>query len=356
MSPQGTVPIFYPTMDDIKNFTLKELEQMLKGWRVPAFHARQIFAWLYKRGVNDFERMSDLPEALRLRLKEGFYIVSFRSAEESRSSDGTRKFLLRLKDNNSIETVIIPAKKRATGCVSTQVGCKFACSFCASGILGFKRDLTCAEIIEEALFLKGEAEDNRLTHLVFMGTGEPLDNYDNVLKAARIINSPEGLQIGARHITISTCGVIPGIKKLAEEGLQVELSISLHAADNKLRSRILPVNKKYPLKELIAACRNYIEETGRQITFEYVLIKGLNSDLQNAQKLSILLKGLKPVKVNLIPSNFIKELKVEPPPKKEILAFKSHLLARGITATVRGARGEDIEAACGQLRFRYEKK
>lgn len=343
-------------MDDIKNLTLKELEQTLKDWQQPAFHARQVFTWLYKKGVFDFERMSDLPEALRRQLKENFYIRSFKSAKEFRSGDGTRKFLLELKDGNAIEAVIIPAEKRVTGCLSTQAGCKFSCSFCASGASGFKRNLTCGEIIEQALFLKASSQDKRLTHLVFMGIGEPLDNYDNLLKAIRIINSSEGLQIGARHITVSTCGLIPGIKKLAKEGLQIELSISLHAAEDKLRSRLLPVNKKYPLKELIPACRAYIKKTGRQITFEYILISGLNSGLQNAQNLSILLQGLKLAKLNLIPSNCIKEAKAAPPSKEEILAFKSALLAQGITATIRRPRGEDIQAACGQLRLGYGKQ
>jgi len=343
-------------MDDLKNLTLKELEQVLKGWQASSFHARQIFNWLYKKGINDFTLMSDLPENLRLRLKSNFSIVSFKAAEEFKSIDGTRKFLLTLQDDNRIETVLIPSEKRSTGCLSTQAGCKFACSFCASGMSGFKRNLSCGEIIEEALFLKSESEGNRLTHLVLMGTGEPLDNYDSVLKAIRIINSPEGLQLGARHITISTCGVVPGIKKLADEGLQIELSVSLHAADDKLRSRLMPVNKKYPLKALIAACGDYIRKTNRQVTFEYVLIKGLNSDLQNAQKLSILLKGLKAAKVNLIPSNPVGEFKVQPPSKEEIVAFRDYLMLQKIPATIRKPRGEDIQAACGQLRLRYGKK
>jgi 23S rRNA (adenine2503-C2)-methyltransferase len=215
--------------------------------------------------------------------------------------------------------------------------------------------LAASEILEQVLYLKHNSPDNKLTHLVFMGTGEPLDNYDNVIKAIRIINSPYSFNIGARRITISTCGIIPAIMKLAEEGLQIELSVSLHAADEKTRSRVMPVNKKYPLKELILACKKYIEKTDRQVTFEYVLIEGLNADLPAAEKLSKILSGLN-CKINLIPCNPIKELRLHPPNKLQILLFKDKLLKSGVNATLRMPRGSDIEAACGQLRLRYEKR
>jgi 23S rRNA (adenine2503-C2)-methyltransferase len=208
-------------------------------------------------------------------------------------------------------------------------------------------------MLDEVLYL----ENNRqLTHIVFMGMGEPMDNYDNVLKAVRIINSPRALGIGARRITISSCGIIPGIERLSRERLQVELSISLHAADDRTRSNLMPINKKYPLKELLAACREYIAKTNRQITFEYVLIKGVNSDSASARGLSTILKGLRLAKVNLIPVNPLRELGIAPPGKLEILFFRDYLLKQGINATLRLARGQDIEAACGQLRLRYEKK
>jgi 23S rRNA (adenine2503-C2)-methyltransferase len=263
---------------------------------------------------------------------------------------------LNLQDNSLIEAVLIPTEKRISGCISIQVGCRFACRFCASGILGFKRNLTTAEMVGEVLMLKNNSKDKKLTHLVFMGTGEPLDNYDNVVKSIRIINSSYGLRIGARRITVSTCGIIPAIRRLSEEDLQVELSISLHASDDKARSMLMPVNKIYPLRDLMHACREYIKKTNRQITFEYVLVKGVNSDLQNARNLSKILKNLKLCKVNLIAANPIGELKVEPPNKLEILLFRSHLLKSGINVTLRSPRGQDIEAACGQLRLRYEKK
>jgi len=341
-------------MKDIKDLDLKELEEILTGWGERPFHARQIFAWVYKKGVTDFEAMSDLPSDLRRRLRENFSILNSKLIKRIKSGDGTEKLLFALKDNNFIEAVIIPAKKRITGCISTQVGCKFACHFCASGISGFKRNLTDSEMVEEVLYLKNNSKGKKLTHIVFMGIGEPLDNYDNVIKAIRIINSPHTFNIGARRITISTSGIIPAIKKLSGEGLQIELSVSLHAADDKTRLRLMPINKIYPLKDLITVCREYISKTNRQITFEYILIKDINSGLQNALKLSKILKGMN-CKVNLIPCNVIKELNVQSPKKSEILLFRDYLLKSGINVTLRRPRGEDIEAACGQLRLRYEK-
>ncbi len=300
--------------------------------------------------------MSDLPLDLRRKLEKEYSLSVLKIARVRRSKDGTEKFLLELGDDgNLIECVSIPSGNRVTGCVSSQAGCKFSCSFCASALGGFKRNLTTGEIISQVLTLKNNSTAGKLTHIVFMGSGEPLDNYDNVLKAIRIINSKEGFNIGARRITVSTCGIIPGIKKLAQEDLQIELSVSLHAADDKTRSRIVPINKKYPLKDLFACLKGYIKETNRQVTFEYILINGLNSDLQNAFNLSKMLTGLGLVKINLIAANPVKECGVMPPDKKEILAFKGQLLKEGIPVTLRVSRGSDIEAACGQLRLKYAK-
>jgi len=340
-------------MLNIKELSLKELEELLVSWGEKRFHAAQIFSWIYQRGAQDFSQMSNLSLPLRKKLEERLQFSSLNLAANLKSSDGTEKFLFSLQDNNFIEAVSIPAQKRLTGCVSSQAGCKFACKFCASGVAGFRRNLSAAEIIDQALFLNNHS-DGKLTHLVFMGTGEPLDNYANVLKAIRIINSAQSLNIGARRITISTSGIIPAISQLEKEGLQIELSVSLHAADNRTRDSIMPINKKYPLKELIAACKNYIRATNRQVTFEYILIKGLNSDLQNAQNLGKILRGMN-CKVNLIAANPVEELKIFPPEKKEIIAFKTLLLKSGINATLRKSRGEDIHAACGQLRLKYEK-
>ena len=356
-------------MQDIKGFSLEQLEQTLESWGSPAYHARQIFSWIYQKGCVDFDLMSNLPSGLRERLKKAFFISSLKLIKTLKSSDRTEKFLFELKDRNLIEAVSIPMTRRApgligqagarrcavTGCISSQVGCKFCCSFCASGTFGFKRNLSSGEILDEVLFLKNNSSAKKLTHIVFMGTGEPFDNYEEVLKAIKIINSPAGFNIGARRITISTCGLTPGIKKLSDEGMQVELSVSLHAADEKTRDLIMPVNKIYPLKTLIPACRQYYEKTDRQITFEYILIKGVNSDLKNAIILGKLLVGMD-AKVNLIPANTIKELKVEAPAKVDILEFKNTLFKSCVNVTLRKSRGADIDAACGQLRLKYESK
>ncbi|MFH0855681.1 MAG: 23S rRNA (adenine(2503)-C(2))-methyltransferase RlmN [Candidatus Omnitrophota bacterium] len=343
-------------MDDIKALNLKALQNNLTSFGFPKYHARQIFNWIYKKGVLDFAQMSDLAQGLRDKLKERFYVSGLEVIDKLVSSDGTKKVLFKLNDANIIEGAMIPSKERATGCVSTQVGCKFGCRFCASGLAGFKRNLTYLEIIDEVLALKREALPDNLTHLVFMGTGEPLDNYAEVMKAIRIINSADGLNIGARRITISTSGVIPGIQRLAGEGLQIELSVSLHATNDALRSKLMPINKEYPLKELISSCKEYSAKTNRQVTFEYILIKGLNAYLKDAQDLAKLLSGWKLAKVNIIPSNPISELKIEAPGRKEALLFKDCLEKQGVNVTLRKERGEDINAACGQLRLRYEKK
>lgn len=339
--------------ENIKQLSLEELKETLISWKEPAFRAEQIFSWIYQKGVCEFDQMSNLPAGLRQRLNQDFTIFSLKLATAQESKDGTKKFLFKLQDNQFIEAVAIPSEKRLTGCISSQAGCKFACTFCASGILGFKRDLSCAEILDQAWYLKNSSSQP-LTHIVFMGTGEPLDNYDNVLKAIRIINSDHAFKIGSRRITISTCGIIPGIKKLADEGLQVELSVSLHGCDDETRGRLMPVNKKYPLKELFTALRQYVKKTNRQLTFEYILAKGINSDLPSARKLSKIVEGLD-CKVNLIPVNPQKELGLEPPSKPDILFFRDALVRSKVAVTLRKPRGQDIEAACGQLRLRYEK-
>ena len=341
-------------MKNIKDLNLEELKDIFAAWHVEGFRAAQVFSWVYKKGASSFTQMANLPQDLRGKLEGNFCLSVLNIAKQLKSKDATEKFLFSTKDSHYIEAVRIPAKGRITACISSQVGCKFACSFCASGLAGFKRNLSCAEILDQICLLNNNP-DKRLTHVVFMGTGEPLDNYQNVIKAIRIINSKEGFNIAARRITISTCGVIPGMKKLENEGLQIELSISLHSADDKIRSQIVPVNKKYPIDELMLACKEYIEKTARQITFEYVLLEGLNSELSDAQKLVKILKGLKLCKINLIVFNPVKELNVGPPAKEKAVLFKKYLLKAGIPATIRKPRGQDIEAACGQLRLGYVK-
>lgn len=340
---------------DIRNLSLEDLKIILEKLGQKPFHARQIFSWIYKKGIEDFDLMSDLSFELRRALKENLYFTKLVAEEIKKSQDGTEKFLFKLEDGSLIESALIPAKNRSTICISSQVGCKFSCKFCASGLGGFKRNLNIAEIASQVLFIKKYSQDKKITHIVFMGTGEPLDNYENVLKAMRIFNSPDGLNIAARRITISTSGIIPGIKKLAQENLQIELSVSLHAADNKTRNLLMPINKKYPLQELINELRINFKKTGRQITFEYILIHNLNCDLESAKRLGSILKGFD-FKLNLIPYNKIEEFGFEPPTKLEVLFFQNELTKKGIRSTLRMPRGRDINAACGQLRYYATKK
>lgn len=336
-------------MQAILDFNLEQLCRYLEKQGFPHFAAACIFSWIYKKSVSDFNRMTDLSLELRDFLSRNFYIAGFTLLKREISRDGTQKFLFALPDKKTIESVLIPTARRLTACISTQVGCKFACGFCASGALGFKRNLTCAEIIEQTVHLKNKIS-KPLTHLVFMGIGEPLDNYDNVLKAIRVLNSNYSLNIAARRMTISTCGLIPQIQRLANEGLQIELSLSLHAADNQTRNKLMPINKRYPLEKLLEACRAYFKKTKRQLTFEYVLIKGINDGLSQAKRLTQILSGLD-AKVNLIPVNPMHN-QIQPPSKLEIFSFRDILLKTGIPATVRRPRGRDIQAACGQLRLR----
>jgi 23S rRNA (adenine2503-C2)-methyltransferase len=344
-------------MRDIKELSLNELKADIVSRGFPGYHARQIFSWIYQKDTFNFSGMSNLPVNLRKTLADEFFVLGLRLAESQKSADGTEKFLFRLNDGNFVEAVDIPFPRRNTACISTQAGCKFACEFCASGAKGFKRNLSAGEILDEVLYLKKNNRCGRPTHIVFMGTGEPLDNYDNVLKAIRTINSPDALNIGARRITISTCGIIPGIRRLQDEDLQVELSISLHAADDKLRSEIMPVNRKYPLDDLFKCCSEYIGKTNRQITFEYILIKGINSGIPSARKLAGLMQRLRLAKVNLIPANPVADAggKVIPPTAEEADEFKEYLSKQGVNVTLRKERGQDIDAACGQLRLKYEK-
>ncbi|MFH1189300.1 MAG: 23S rRNA (adenine(2503)-C(2))-methyltransferase RlmN [Candidatus Omnitrophota bacterium] len=336
---------------DIKNLSKAELGSALEALGAEAYRAGQIFRWLYARGVRSFDEMTDLPDEFRRRLKDRFHITHPAMLDSVRSADdGTTKYLLKLEDASAIETVFLPEKDRATVCLSTQVGCKFACSFCASAPFGFVRNLKASEILDEVLFVKSKNPESAVTNLVFMGIGEPFDNYDNVMKAVRLFNDPDAFNIGARKMTISTCGIIPGIKKLEKEGLQVELSVSLHSADDKVRSKLVPVNKKYPVKELIAACEEYIGNTGRVITFEYILIKGANASAEDAMKLVKLLKGMK-CKVNTISYNKIRIKGYTEPPQPEVKSFLKVLRDNGINAIHRRSRGEDIDAGCGQLRI-----
>jgi len=335
---------------DIKDYSKEEAGQCLAALGHPPYRARQIFRWLYKEGVTSFDSMKDLPAPLRAELAKNLSISQPKLLDTKRSHlDGAAKYLVELEDGHAIETVYLPESRRSTVCVSSQVGCKHSCAFCASSILGFARNLRTGEIVNEILFIR-LGQKLPVTHVVFMGIGEPFDNYDNVMKAVRTLNDPDGINIGARRITISTCGLIPGIERLSGEGLQVELSVSLHSADDHVRSRLVPINKKYPIKDLMAACKSYVGKTDRVVTFEYVLIKGVNSGPEDSAQLSKLLKGMK-CKVNLIAYNQIRAQGFEAPSREEARAFLAALVSKGIRAMLRKSRGEDIDAGCGQLRI-----
>ncbi|MFH1678905.1 MAG: 23S rRNA (adenine(2503)-C(2))-methyltransferase RlmN [Candidatus Omnitrophota bacterium] len=346
-------------MQAILDLSIRDLESYLKKHNYPEFAGGQIFSWIYKKEIFDFGQMTNLSKGLRELLKGNFFILSLSLVKKQASSDGTQKFLFTYGPGScaqgmgkeGIESVLIPmtpAFSRFTACVSTQLGCRFACRFCASGAQGWRRNLKTGEIIQQVIYLKKTAA-NRINNIVFMGVGEPLDNYNNVLGAIRILNSSYGLDIGARKITVSTCGLVPGIQRLAEENLQIELSVSLHAADDQTRAFLMPINKKYPLEELLEACRAYFKKTKRQVTFEYVMIKGINSDLEQARKLTKLLTRLD-AKVNLIAVNE-NEFGFSAPNKSELITFRNILFKAGIPTTIRRRRGADIQAACGQLRL-----
>ena len=332
---------------DIKNFTSGELEKALIKINEPPYRARQVFSWLYREGGHDFDLMSSIPKALKERLETHYYISAPRVSEHLKSTDGTEKVLFKLEDGHFIETVIICTKKRKTLCLSTQVGCNFSCPFCASGRKGFIRNLTVSEIINQVLYFR-QALKHRITNYVFMGMGEPLDNYENVATAIKIMSEPLGMDIGARRITISTCGVITGIDRLKNLGLQVNLSVSLHAANNKLRDKLMPVNKAYPIERLIKACEDFMNKTGRMITLEYILVKDMNDSIEDADELGVVARRLR-AKVNLIPYSPVPGMDFQPPGQHDIKVFMNRLVRKRVKVTLRESKGKGIQAACGQL-------
>lgn len=336
---------------DIRDLSYQELMDYFQSIGEKAFRATQIFEWIYQKGAWSFDDMSSLPRPLRDRLKRDFLLQPSVIVQKQISRDGTTKFLFDLYDHEKIESVLIPAAARTTACISTQAGCKFGCKFCASGLGGWKRNLTTAEILAQILHVKEEAEHHKkpLSHIVCMGTGESFDNYENLLKALRIVNDERGINIGARRITISTVGLVPKIMQFTKENLQIELAISLHGYNDASRSKLMPVNKKYPFSELMNACREYIKKTHRQITFEYILIKDVTCTEEAAQELARHLKGMI-CKLNLIPYNPVQEFPHKPPTHDEMQSFQRRLKTLGIHATLRTPRGRDIAAACGQLR------
>jgi 23S rRNA (adenine2503-C2)-methyltransferase len=336
---------------DIKNFTIHELKEAFKKEAIPPYRAGQIFHWVYKKHTSSFDAMNNIPKELKDRLGALYSLDDIRVKEHRKSRDGVDKFLFELSDGKFVEAVLIRSGRRSTLCLSTQVGCKYRCVFCASGSKGFVRNLTCSEILAQVLLVQKSAEDD-ITNFVFMGMGEPLDNYDNVSKAIIIMNSEQGPEIGARRITVSTCGIIPGIQKLKKLGLQINLSVSLHAANDRLRDSLMPVNKRYPLKKLIAACEDFIKDGGRKITLEYVLIAGMNDSPEDADELSSIAKRLK-AKVNLLLYSPVGIKGLTAPSEKRVAGFNKKLVKNRIPVTLRQSKGKDIEAACGQLSLKF---
>ncbi len=332
--------------EDIKSMTLPELETALGEMGEPKFRAKQIFSWLH-RGAGSFQDMSDLAKPLREKLGERYYI-SVPQVERKQVSrlDGTVKYLWRLTDGNCIETVLMRYHHGNTVCVSSQVGCRMGCAFCASTIGGKIRDLRPGEILDQVLFTQLDS-GVPVSNIVLMGIGEPLDNFDNVLRFLELVNHPLGLNIGMRHISLSTCGLVPGIRRLAERDLQLTLSVSLHAPDRETRSRIMPVNRAYDVEELFAACHAYFQRTGRRISFEYAMIDGVNDSDWQADLIAEKVRGM-PGHINLIPLNDVAESPLKP--SRRIRQFQKRLESHGLTATVRRSLGGDIDASCGQLR------
>lgn len=333
-------------MTDLKSMTLEEMQALLKSWGEPSFRAGQVFTWLHK-GVTSFDEMSNLPKTLREKLA-GECILTPPTVERKQVSaqDGTIKYLWKLADGNCIETVLMRYQHGNTVCISCQVGCRMGCAFCASTLGGRIRNLTPAEMLDQVLFTQLDS-GLEISNIVLMGIGEPLDNFDTVLRFLELVNHPKGMNIGMRHISLSTCGLVEKIDKLADYRLQLTLSVSLHAPDDETRNRIMPVNRSVGVQKLMETCRRYFEKTGRRISYEYAMIDGVNDSDEQADRLAALLKGT-PGHVNLIPLNHVEESPLKP--SRRVAAFQKRLESHGVTVTVRRRLGGDIDASCGQLR------
>lgn len=341
-------------MTEISSLNLEELSAQIKEMGLPNFRAKQIYQWLHVKLAQSFDEMTNIDKNLRAKLIENFYIALPKIERKLISQiDGTVKYLFEFHDGQCVESVVMRYKYGNTICVSTQAGCAMGCKFCASTKNGKVRDLTAGEILGQVYAAQRDVGE-RISHIVLMGIGEPLDNFDNVVKFLYMVSNKDGLNIGQRNISLSTCGIVPNIDKLAELDLQITLSISLHAPENELRSSMMPINKKYPIEELIAACKRYVDKTGRRISFEYALVKGKNDGIQHARALCRLLSGML-CHVNLIPVNSIGQEGYEKSERQSIEAFQKEIEAHKITATVRRKLGADINAACGQLRRESKK-
>jgi 23S rRNA (adenine2503-C2)-methyltransferase len=348
-------------MRSIKSLTLDELAGQFVTLGEPAYRARQVIEWLYLKRIGRFEEMTNLPAALRQKLSAEFDERPLEVVRRTGSNDTTQKFLFRLRDGQMVETVLIPASPalygeasdRRTICISSQVGCAYGCKFCASGLEGWKRNLDAGEIVDQLLRVEAESGE-RVNNIVFMGMGEPLANYENLVRAIGIINAPWGAGIGARHITVSTSGLVPRIRDLADQPLQIRLAISLHGATDDVRNRIMPVNRKYPLAELLEACAYFRERKKQKLTFEFILIEDVNDSPEQAAELARLARRLD-AKVNVIPYNTVQGLEWARPSERAQRAFMDVLRRGGAMATLRREKGHDIAAACGQLRLQTER-
>ena len=340
-------------MTNLKSMTLAEMQVLFKELNQPAFRAKQVYTWLHK-GVRSYDEMTNLPKALRDALAEKYplRIPQVVRKQESKK-DGTIKYLWKLQDGNCVETVLMRYHYGNTVCISTEVGCRMGCAFCASTLGGLVRKLAPFEMLDQVLFTQVDS-GLPVSHIVLMGIGEPLDNFDNVMRFLALVNSPEGMNISMRHISLSTCGLVPKIDELAKRKLQLTLSVSLHAPNDEIRNQIMPVNKAYPTEELLAACRRYYAETSRRISFEYAMIDGVNDTEAAAKELLRRMKGL-PAHFNLIPLNHVEESPLKPSTKTAVARFQKMLEDGGIPATVRRTLGGDIDASCGQLRRKYTK-
>ncbi|XJZ29048.1 23S rRNA (adenine(2503)-C(2))-methyltransferase RlmN [Bacillota bacterium Lsc_1132] len=341
----------------IYSLKVAEMKQWLSENGEKPFRAEQIYDWLYKKRVASFEEMNNLSKSLRELLDRDFLITTLKTIIKQESADGTIKFLFELHDGYSIETVLMRHNYGNSVCVTTQVGCRIGCTFCASTLGGLKRHLEAGEIVAQVVTVQQALDetDERVSSVVIMGIGEPFDNYDNMLSFLKIINDEKGLNIGARHITVSTSGIIPKIYQFADENMQINFAISLHAPNTELRSRLMPINRAYKLDDLMDAVRYYIDKTGRRISFEYGLFGGVNDQIEHAEELARLLKGLK-CHVNLIPVNYVPERNYVRTPRNQIFAFEKALRKKGVNVTIRREHGHDIDAACGQLRAKERKE
>ena len=339
---------------NLKSMTQPEIGAVLKELGQPAFRAKQVYTWLHK-GVRSYDEMTNLPKALRDVLAETYPICAPKVVRKQESQkDGTIRYLWQLSDGNCVETVLMRYHYGNTVCISTEVGCRMGCAFCASTLGGLVRRLEPYEMLDQVLFTQLDS-GLPVSHIVLMGIGEPLDNMDNVLRFLALVNSEDGMNISMRHISLSTCGLVPKIDELAKHKLQISLAISLHGPNNEIRSRIMPVNKAYPIEELLDACRRYYAATGRRIHFEYAMIDGVNDSPENAKELLRRLKGL-PAHVNMIPLNHVEESPLKPSSRSAVAVFQKILEDGGVTATVRRTLGGDIDASCGQLRRKYNKE